>query len=40
MYERLLHLYSSGSLSEAGLDTAVSRGWITEEQAQTIRDST
>lgn len=32
MYERLKQLYADGKLDEAGLDRAVGKGWITEEQ--------
>jgi len=37
MYDRLLALYLSGRLSDAGLDSAVTKGWITAEQAAQIR---
>ncbi len=37
MYDRLRSLYLSGRLDDAGLDAAVTRGWITAEQAETIR---
>lgn len=37
MFERLRILYHSGRLDDAGLDAAVSRGWISEEQAAEIR---
>lgn len=36
MFERLKRLYNEGRLSMAGLETAVARGWITEEQKQEI----
>lgn len=32
MYERILSLYCSGRLTDAGIDRAVNLGWITEEQ--------
>ena len=32
MYLRLKELYREGKLDEKGLETAVARGWITEEQ--------
>lgn len=37
MYERLKSLYLDGRLSDAGLDNAVTKGWITEGQAAEIR---
>jgi len=36
MFEYLKELYQEGRISEAGLDNAVSKGWITEEQKQEI----
>lgn len=39
MYDRLLRLYTEGRLSDTGLDNAVSKGWITEEEAIIIRDA-
>ena len=32
MYERLKRLYNEGRLTKEGLENAVARGWITEEQ--------
>jgi hypothetical protein len=37
MYDRLRTLYLAGSLSDAGLDNAVTKGWITQAQADQIR---
>jgi len=37
MYERLCVLYHDGRLDDAGLDAAVGRGWVTQEQADEIR---
>lgn len=37
MYERLHFLYLSGQLTDAGLQNAVTKGWITQEQADQIR---
>lgn len=37
MYDRLLALYLADRLTEAQLDAAVSKGWITAEQAEQIR---
>ncbi len=37
MYDRLRQLYQQGRLTDAGLATAVSRGWITQEQADAIK---
>ena len=39
MYERLAAMYADGRLDSAGLDKAVTRGWITAEQADAIRSS-
>lgn len=36
MYERLKYLYGAGRLNEAGLEIAVSKGWITPEQKNEI----
>lgn len=36
MYDTLLRMYLAGSLDEDGLDRAVTKGWITEEQKQQI----
>ena len=36
MYERLKRLYQEGRLDEQGLENAVARGWITEEEKQEI----
>ena len=32
MFERLKRLYNEGKIDEAGLDAAVEKGWITEEE--------
>lgn len=40
MYETLLRLWKEGKLTAAQLDNAVVKGWITEEQKQTILAST
>jgi hypothetical protein len=37
MYEYLKRLYLAGSLSDAGLQNAVTKGWITQAQADQIR---
>lgn len=37
MYERLRTMYLDGRLSDAGLDNAVKKRWITTEQAEAIR---
>jgi hypothetical protein len=39
MFETLLRLYKEGKLSEQGLENAVIKGWITEEQKQEIMTS-
>ena len=36
MFEYLKSLYQKGKISEVGLDNAVSKGWITEEEKQEI----
>jgi hypothetical protein len=36
MYETLLRLWKEGKLTEESLNTAVLKGWITEEQKQEI----
>lgn len=37
MYDRLRQLYLTGQLSDAGLQNAVSKKWITQAQADQIR---
>lgn len=36
MYERLKRLYRNGEITESGLEKAVQKGWITEEQMNEI----
>lgn len=36
MFERLKRLYNSGLLDEAAIRNAVTKGWLTEEQANEI----
>lgn len=36
MFETLLRLYQEGKMTEQGLDNAVAKGWITEEQKQEV----
>ncbi len=36
MYESVRRLYLEGRISEAGLNNAVTRGWITPEEKTTI----
>lgn len=38
MFERLKRLYNEGRIDEAGLENAVKKGWITEEEKQLIID--
>lgn len=39
MYERLKRLYHEGKIDEQGLENAVAKGWITEDQrVQIIED--
>lgn len=37
MYATLLNLYMTGRLNETGLDNAVTKGWITADEAAQIR---
>lgn len=37
MYERLKRLYDDGKLDDNGLDNAVAKGWISPQEAETIR---
>lgn len=39
MYETLLRLWREGKMTERGLDSAVAKSWITEEQKQEIMTS-
>jgi len=39
MYERLKRLYLAGSLTDAQLDNAVQKKWITATQAEEIHDA-
>lgn len=39
MFETLKRLYTEGKLSEEGLNNAVEKGWITEEQKLEITAS-
>lgn len=39
MYSRLKRLYLTGALSDVGLDNAVLRGWITQDEADEIKSS-
>lgn len=36
MFETLNRLYHAGSIEEAQLENAVTKGWITEEEMQEI----
>ena len=36
MFERLKRLYDNGQLDETGINNAVKKGWITQEQADEI----
>ena len=38
MKDYLARLYHDGRLTDAGLDNAVARGWITAQDAADIRD--
>ena len=37
MYNTLLRMWKKGNSPEAKIDRAVELGWITEEQAETIK---
>ena len=37
MYNTLLRMWKKGQITEAKIDRAVELGWITEEQAETIK---
>lgn len=39
MYNTLLRMWKKGMLTEEKLQKAVDLGWITEEQAETIRNT-
>ena len=39
MYERVKRLYLAGRLSEAGLENAVEKGWISNEQRTEILEA-
>lgn len=39
MYYTLLRLYNEGRLTDAQLNNAVKKGWITEEQKEEIINS-
>ena len=36
MFERLKNLYLTGRITETGLNNAVKKNWITEEEKETI----
>ena len=36
MFERLKRLYAEGKINETGINNAVAKGWITQEQADEI----
>ena len=37
MFDTLKRLYSDGKLTDTGLENAVAKGWITQEQADEIK---
>jgi hypothetical protein len=39
MFERLLALHAAGRLTDAALNRAVQRGWISQAQADVIRQN-
>lgn len=36
MYETIKRLYEAGQLSKSGVEAAVQKGWITQEQADAL----
>ena len=36
MFERLKRLYTDGKITQEGINNAVTKGWITQEQANEI----
>lgn len=36
MFDRLKRLYEQGKITEAGLQSAVTKGWITQEEYEYI----
>ena len=36
MFERLKRLYTDGKITQEGINNAVAKGWITQEQANEI----
>ena len=36
MFERLKRLFNEGKIDEAGIRNAITKGWLTEEQANEI----
>ena len=36
MFERLKRLYADGKITQEGINNAVAKGWITQEQADEI----
>ena len=36
MFERLKRLYAEGKINETGINNAVTKGWITQAQADEI----
>lgn len=39
MYNTLMRMWKQGKLTEAQIDRAVELGWITEQQAETIKNT-
>ena len=39
MYNTLLRMWKNGQITEAKIDRAVELGWITKEQAETIKST-
>lgn len=39
MYNTLMRMWKQGKLTEAQVDRAVELGWITEQQAETIKNT-
>ncbi len=39
MFETIKRLYQAGKLTDKGIQAAVLRGWITQEQADSLLDN-
>ncbi len=39
MYETVKRLYQAGKLTEKGLDAAIVKGWVTQAQAEALKQT-